>query len=453
MATTLTPNLGLTTVEANNRLPEAAVNDNFDKLDSYVGAAKLTNKSGAQRVAGEVVVADTTADSSFTSTTTANASKVIGVVQETIEDDAAGIVKQHGSSLVKVTGATSRGDWLVTSTTEGAADPDSSADPPAGAFAVALTATVGAGTVTAVLMITAVLGSIALPSSAAPSISTEGVIEWESDEDVIVGYNGAAQKRLGLIVGAGKAAAVAGEMAYDTTAKELSLHDGSSEVTVPTNFAQLARLWIESNTHRAIAILGAAHDYTAYADGAHVGLGFNIRASGTSAAVSDSRGSWHGTSGAGTAGQAGIIGPNFAAADDPEMGSRAIVGAFGAGTDNFMFGLIPSASLIDANNIIAFRCLQAGAVANLFGICDSGGTETSRDTSFQPDGATEKRLRILVSGGGATVQFFMDGAQVGADVTSSIPSATGLMVGIGVYTNSNTEYVSDWSDTYARREA
>lgn len=193
MATETTPNLGLTTVEADDRLPEAAVNDNFDKIDAYVGASAMTNKSGAQRVAGEVVVADTTADSSFTTTTTANDSKIVGVVQETIADDASGIIKHHGPSLVKVTGATSRGDWLITSTTEGQADPDSSSAPPSGAFAIALTATGGAGTVTAMLVITAAGGTIILPSSTTPTPTAEGQIEWDSDNDRIVVGNGSGQ--------------------------------------------------------------------------------------------------------------------------------------------------------------------------------------------------------------------------------------------------------------------
>jgi hypothetical protein len=59
MATDTTDNLGLTTVEAGDRLPETVSKDNFEILDQYVAATAMTNKSGSQRSAGDVVIADT----------------------------------------------------------------------------------------------------------------------------------------------------------------------------------------------------------------------------------------------------------------------------------------------------------------------------------------------------------------------------------------------------------
>lgn len=193
MATALTPNLGLTTVETNDVLTEAVVNANFDILDQYVAAVALTNRSGGSVAAGTVVVVDTANDSSFTTTTTANDSQVIGVAQATINNAAAGIVKQHGASLVRVDAATARGNWLVTSTLAGQASPISAANPPNGTFAIALTSTGGSGTVTAMLLITAVTSTISLPASTSPTPTTEGVAEWDSNDDRIVVGNGTDQ--------------------------------------------------------------------------------------------------------------------------------------------------------------------------------------------------------------------------------------------------------------------
>ena len=152
MATGATTNLNLTTVEADDQLPEAVVKANFEVLDQYVAATEMTNKSGSQRTAGDVVVVDTTTDNSFTTTVTANVNTTVGVVQETIANNAAGIIKHYGTTTVKVTAATSRGNWLVTSTTAGQASPVAQAEPPDGAFALALSASAGAGTVTALLL-------------------------------------------------------------------------------------------------------------------------------------------------------------------------------------------------------------------------------------------------------------------------------------------------------------
>ena len=161
MATGATTNLALTTVEADDQLPEAVVKANFEILDQYVAATRLTNKSAAQRTAGDVVVVDTTTNDSFTTTVTAGYQKFSGIVQETIAVGSAGIVKHYGVTTVKVTDATSRGDWLTTSTTAGSALSTTATDPPAGSFAIALSSSVGAGTVTAMLI--AAAGSVTPP--------------------------------------------------------------------------------------------------------------------------------------------------------------------------------------------------------------------------------------------------------------------------------------------------
>lgn len=181
MATDTTDNLALTTVEAGDVLPEAVSKTNFEVLDQYVAARSLTNKSGGTVPANSVVVVDTTADDAFTTTTSAGATKVAGVTQASILNNAAGIVKQYGITSLLVDAATSRGNWLTTGTTAGQATPSSATNAPAGTFAIALSATVGAGTVTALLLLqvgAAVVSRVLdIPAFATVSPATNGAAD------------------------------------------------------------------------------------------------------------------------------------------------------------------------------------------------------------------------------------------------------------------------------------
>ena len=81
----------------------------------------LTNGSGVQRVAGEIVIIGGS-DNSFTTTTTANNFQVLGVVYDsTIAIGAVGRVAIGGVVSVLSQGAVTRGNYLVTSTTAGKA--------------------------------------------------------------------------------------------------------------------------------------------------------------------------------------------------------------------------------------------------------------------------------------------------------------------------------------------
>lgn len=110
-------------------------------------ASLLTNSSGSQRSAGDVVVVYTSGNSAFTTTTTANDETVMGVVLETIANGATGYVQTSGICAVTVDGSTTRGQFLSASGTAAKATPSTLAQP--GTFAVALTAS--ASSVTALL--------------------------------------------------------------------------------------------------------------------------------------------------------------------------------------------------------------------------------------------------------------------------------------------------------------
>lgn len=151
MATETTTNLGLKTVETDDPLPEDVVNANFDTLDLYATAKKMTNKSGGALTAGAVLVIDTTTVNAFTTTTTVGSMQIAGVLQESSAADASSLVKFVGPVVqLQVDGTTAIGDWLATGTTAGKATPTTApTDPPTGAFAIAMSASTGAGTVQA----------------------------------------------------------------------------------------------------------------------------------------------------------------------------------------------------------------------------------------------------------------------------------------------------------------
>lgn len=97
----------------------------------------LTNKSGGAVAAGDVVVVDTTTDESFTTTTTASYGGAIGVVQETIANNASGRVAVQGYvALVNTNASVTRGHYAFTHTV--AKQATGSATRAAGAFGVYL---------------------------------------------------------------------------------------------------------------------------------------------------------------------------------------------------------------------------------------------------------------------------------------------------------------------------
>lgn len=133
----------------NTKGPNASVRERLER----VGVVKRTNKSGAQRVKGDVVIQNTANTGAFTTTTTEAALSPIQVVGETIADNAEGHVQDMGDCAeVKVNGAVAIGDTLVTHTTATRAKSSGGASLVAGAFAVALSANAsGDGTVRALL--------------------------------------------------------------------------------------------------------------------------------------------------------------------------------------------------------------------------------------------------------------------------------------------------------------
>jgi len=157
---TLVGSLGLPVSSANGGTGLAVVGAEGEKLTSVAGAIaykpagqiRLTNKSGAQQVAGTVVIPDTANDSAFNVTTTVGSPRPVAIVEETIADSAAGYLRQRGLITVNVQGNVTRYDFIRTSATSGRAESAGSSKV-TGAFAMALTTYSGgaAGTVVAIL--------------------------------------------------------------------------------------------------------------------------------------------------------------------------------------------------------------------------------------------------------------------------------------------------------------
>jgi|GEM_PF-5469110 len=80
---------------------------------------KLKNQSGSTLTQGDVVISSVGANGSFATTTTANDTKVIGVVDESITNGSVGRIKVAGLAVVKTTHTVAVGDILVSTAIAG----------------------------------------------------------------------------------------------------------------------------------------------------------------------------------------------------------------------------------------------------------------------------------------------------------------------------------------------
>jgi hypothetical protein len=99
----------------------------------------LTNDSGSTLSAGDLVIRDTTTDNGFTTTTTANDTKVLGVLSASCTASASCKIKVQGTATLTSLTSVARGDYLYSSTTAGKATSQSNSTNP-GLIAVALSA-------------------------------------------------------------------------------------------------------------------------------------------------------------------------------------------------------------------------------------------------------------------------------------------------------------------------
>lgn len=130
--------------------------DNEAQLKAWVddSLAALTNKSGGDLTTGAVVILDGANDDAFTTTDVIGDRRVLGVLWEAIDSNAAGKVicgRRRGTVLVQ--GNVTRGHWLRTSATAGRAEDAGTSKPLSGAVGYATTEYTGgaSGSVSAII--------------------------------------------------------------------------------------------------------------------------------------------------------------------------------------------------------------------------------------------------------------------------------------------------------------
>jgi hypothetical protein len=195
---------------------------------------------------------------------------------------------------------------------------------------------------------------------------------------------------------------------------------------------------------------GGAHTYVT---GDLVGLGCQLLQTATSAMTADADAgdavTWLHSTGTTSDSDTGLVGPRLAAANDWTMVWRGTL-TTGAAIRCECIGAasVPYFVFDTTSGVIGFRVITTGEIV---GVVDNSGTETTRASGVTPDGATEHTLRIEVREAGTIVRFYLDNAQVGADVTTNIP--TGVLYALcGLRNNTTSSVTMNTADWFGWRE-
>lgn len=213
---------------------------------------------------------------------------------------------------------------------------------------------------------------------------------------------------------------------------------------------------IEQAVTKGLGILGAATNATlATAD--QVGAGFVVVLGATGAISCDAsgtnaiHGAWRHDTGATSGSQCAFVGSYMETVGDYTLVWRGVLTSAASQTQFIGFHAFTGNYVADENNIIGFRVSATGTIV---GVCDAAGTETTRDTTVTPDGATECSLRVEVRSGGTIVRFYRNNVQVGADVTTNIPAGTTNMnPAVGIQNSAAASKVMYTYDAAYWREA
>jgi hypothetical protein len=239
-----------------------------------------------------------------------------------------------------------------------------------------------------------------------------------------------------------------GQYAHLKGTDTLTRYDGAAWVaSVALNAA--AQDFVEGGEYKAFHALGSPSPGTP-AGSTYIGMGFQVRASGSPGTVSPEsdaglRGAWRHSTGATSTSDAGFQSGGMTASEDWTLVWRGVIPNE---ADRTVFiGRKSTGNFQDNNDLIAFRVDGTG---NVVGVCDNGGTETTRDTGA--NGATELTLRIEVREGGTVVRFFKNGVQVGADVTTNIPTGA-LGAACGIANSTTADKRMQTYDLFGWREA
>ena len=243
----------------------------------------------------------------------------------------------------------------------------------------------------------------------------------------------------------------AGDIVWLTIGSGLSITDTTLTATAAADTLQsVLEAFVEDGTKKCIYFMGGASE-TTHATAVEVGIGFKTVSADSGDDIKPSAvilGGWAAsTNGAGQA----LIRSNPAMAMDQDW--TIVCRVAWADPPTNAIGYIVGIGIGDisptVNGTMGWRMAPGGYY---IGFVDEGGTETTRD-SGTAGGATERTLRIEISGGGTTVKFFFNDSQVGADVTTNIPTGTSLYLGAASQGGSAASPVTaDFADLYAWRD-
>ena len=321
-------------------------------------------------------------------------------------------------------------------------------------------------------------GTLIWPTSATPSQTTEGSGYWDTDDDLITMGTGSATKRFqpfdkGSDIASASSLTLANDQYYHVTgtttitgmstkpagymvvlefdspltlthnSTSFILAGAASRVVQPgdtVNFRSegsgnwrevgsrntlesLSRGFVQDGAYQAFFWVSAA---SGVASADPVGLGCRALIDSTGSLTNSSTtGLTTALTASGNGNDAGLYGPYVPGGRGFTVSAQLV--ANNVASQSVFLGATSGSDFLDTTaNLIGFRVSGTG---NYIGVCDSGGVETTRDTSVVPDGSTVQRLTIRRVG--STVQFFRNGAQVGADVTSNL-TASALITVCGV---------------------
>lgn len=328
-------------------------------------------------------------------------------------------------------------------------------------------------------------GTLIWPTSATPSQTTEGSGYWDTDDDLITMGTGSATKRFqpfdkGSDIASASSLTLANDQYYHVTGtttitgmstkpagymvvlefdSPLTLtHNATSfilagaqsrvvqagdtvtfrsegsgnwrEVGNRNTLESLTRGFIQDGAYQSFFWVSST--YSQSVNNTPVGLGVVTFLDSSAGLITTVNGYTTAATGASSGNDAGVLGQRIPGGRGFVISATLV--ANNVASQSVFMGASAGSDFLDTNaNLMGFRVNGTG---NYIGVCDSGGTETTRDTSVVPDGSTFQRLTVRRSG--STVQFFRNGAQVGADVTSNLTSSNMIaMLGIQTTTSAS----------------
>ena len=230
-----------------------------------------------------------------------------------------------------------------------------------------------------------------LPTATAPGVTAEGVVQWDSDDDVFVVGTGSSTKRIGA----------------------------------PSALGSAAQEFIEGAVYKAFHYLGSGNSRT-WASNDVAGIGFYAYESGSGTLGGRDGGGWAHDTGSTSGSNCGFVGSSIGSvADDWSVIWRG--SDTGSTNRNVFIGYASGSTFVNGNNQFGLRKVNSG---NFFLFVDNGGTETTVDLGV--DGVTEVALGFIVSSGGTSIQGYVNGVATGVPITTNIPTASGWRLNCGL---------------------